>query len=103
MNTRPNLRSLPLLALASALLLGACATTGSVEDLGRRVHTLEQQLAAQSDRLAGTQATAEQALRRAEGAEASARAAATSADAAAARADEAARKADAIFRKGVSK
>jgi hypothetical protein len=103
MSTRPQLRALPLFAVASLLLLSACATTGSVDDLERRVHTLEQQLAAQGDRLDGTQATAEQALRRAEGAEASARAAATSADAAAARADEAARKADAIFRKGVSK
>jgi len=97
------LRAFSLCALVSAPLLGACATTGSVDELTRRVHALEQELAAQDDRLHGTQATAEQALRRAEVAEVTARTAATSADAAAARADEAARKADAIFRKGVSK
>ena len=103
MKTTLTLRGLPLFALAATLLLGACATTGSVEELDLRVQALEKQLAAQHDRLDGTQATAEQALRRAEGAESTARAAATSADAAAARADDAARKADAIFRKGVSK
>jgi hypothetical protein len=103
MKTPLTLRALPLLALASTLALSACATTGSVEELDRRVHSLEQQLAAQGQRLDGTQATAEQALRRSETADSSAREAATNADAAAARADEAARKADAIFRKGVSK
>jgi hypothetical protein len=56
------LRSLPLCAVASTLLLGACATTGSVDELDRRVHSLEQQLAAQTgSRYAGE---AEQALRR---------------------------------------
>jgi outer membrane murein-binding lipoprotein Lpp len=90
------MRWLPLVLIASVSLLAGCATTGSVEDLEKRVSALESRSSALEDQVKGAQATAEQAMRRAESAESAARASAESADASA-------RKADAIFRKGVSK
>jgi len=80
-----------------------CATRGSLSDLEARVSALEASSGAHEKRMddmdgriGGALDTAEQSVRRAEGAEARAREAAE-------RADDAARKADAIFRKSVSK
>jgi murein lipoprotein len=96
-------RDMLLVPVLTLGLLAGCATRGSVDEADRRLSALEsrvegheRQMKALEDRLSEATSTAEQSVRRAEGAEAAARRAADSAD-------DAARKADAIFRKSVSK